>query len=163
VARDISDVFKEAILQRGTDEILVPMITITHDFLPDPVRVCLNPEGMTSRGNLFLFYPFRFTLPEERENRAPQSKLILDNIDLALVEALRSISDAAEVTLEMALLSSPDFLEYESAPMLWRAIVYNVTTIEGIIEGPRIFYARYPADDMNPSLAPGVFFGGPNL
>jgi Domain of unknown function (DUF1833) len=161
--RDISDVFKAAILQRETDEVAVLLLTIEHEDLATPLRLCSNPTPITSRGHEYVFFPFMITRPEEREAQAPQARLVIDAVDGQIVGVLRQIESAPTVTLEIVLASSPDIVEYQSAPMTWRGITYNATTVDGALEGPRIYYAKFPAEDFTPSTTPGVFYGGPNL
>ena len=163
MARTISDVFKEALLQRETDERVVVLLTIEHPDLAEPLRLCLNPKPITSRGHVYSFFPFQITLPEEREDQAPVARLVIDAVDLVIVSVLRQIEAAPTVTIELVLASSPDTVEYQGAPMLWRSIAYTVTTVDGTLQGPRIFYSRFPAEVFSPATTPGVYFGGPNL
>lgn len=144
-------------------EVPLWLLTVTHAQLVDPIRVVLNTKQITSRGNIFLPFPFSLTLPEEREEQAPQAKLVIDGVDRTIVQVLRTIATPPLVTMEFVLASSPDIVELNFPPMRWKGIAYNVTTVEGILEGPRIFFSRFPKEVYSPTTTPGVFFGGPNL
>jgi hypothetical protein len=162
--RELSAPFLEAILSRtGEGRQLMLLLTVTHVDLPEPIRVCLNTVPITSRGNVFHPYPFRITLPEEREEQASHSKLVIDGVDRTMVAVLRTVSTPPEVVIELVLSTSLDLVEYFSAPMRWRGISYTVTMVEGLLEGPRIFYSRFPRDVFSPNTTPGVFYGGPNI
>lgn len=161
--RTFSDEFFRAILARESGEVIVMLMSVTHQLLPVPIRVCVGAPSIVSRGNEFLYYPFQFQAPDEREDVAPQGRLVVDNVDRTILATLRQIDTPPTITVEFVLASSPDIVELAWEEMEWAGIEYDVSRIEGLLQGPKDFWAQFPRDLVTPGNAPGVFFGGPNL
>lgn len=161
--RELSPEFLASITDRESEEVALILATITHEELPEPIRIVMNGLEVVSRGQTFRFFPFRIVLPTEREDQPPHAKLEIDGVDRAIVAALRQIQTPPGVKVEIVLDSSPDIVEYETPVMKWKGIGYTVDRVEGILEGPRMFYTRFPKDVQSPTTAPGEFFGGPNI
>lgn len=111
MSRDVSSQFREnAYNQTDTDGILV-LITIDHTDLTSPIRIVNNNESIVSNGNTFEPVAIKVTLPSEIEGQISNAKLSIDAVDRTIIYAVRSISSAPDITLEIVKISDYDTIE----------------------------------------------------
>ncbi|WEX07367.1 DUF1833 family protein [Chelativorans sp. AA-79] len=167
MSRTVSNTFRKALYARETDEVAVCLMTVTHPELSEPIRLSTDPTqrisidpmiyGTVSRGENFPFVPINVVLSEDSDDTAPTASLEIDNTDLSLIAAMRSITQAAKVKLEMVLASDPDTVEIEFPEMMVSAVTYNASiisftlTVDGLVAEP------FPGNAFLPSTFPGLF------
>ena len=113
--------------------------------------------GVKSRGSDFVFLPMEISLPTEDATAAPRCQITIHDIAYALVPALRTITQAPSVTLEMVLASDPDVVEASFPGFLLGAIQYNANTVTGELTVASLAQEPFPAHTFNPSYFPGLF------
>jgi hypothetical protein len=153
----LSQRFREAVFAEETAEQPLALVTISHASMAQPIRVVNDSEGqnLTSRGDLFVAYPFEIVLASEGEETG-SARLKLDNVDRIIIGSLRALLDPPTVTIELVLRSQPDTVEAGPFRFLWRAAQYDVQTIEGELLFDEEL-KRFPAYDFTPGTAPGLF------
>ncbi|MFN3827781.1 MAG: DUF1833 family protein [Micavibrio sp.] len=164
--RSVSDTLKVAVNAPETDEVFILLLTLTHDSLEEPIRVCDNGLGdlpiagvwgTESRGDEFVQMPFEFTLPGEGENQSPFSRIRIDNVSREITKAVRSISSAPEVKAEVVLASDPDTVEISLEGFNLINVTYDQLVVEGTLSVEQFEDEPYPGDRYMPSITPGVF------
>ena len=83
-----------------------PILLSTHPvtrFSVDPLRY-----GIVSRGERYDFMAVRFQLPDSSRDELPQTSMEMDNIDPAVVAAVRSSIDRARLDLETVMSTRPN-------------------------------------------------------
>jgi hypothetical protein len=91
-----------------TNAVFLPLLTIDHADLDEPIRLVRNTEDITSRGNVYAACIFNINFPHETGDKVPSVTLVLDNPDRRFTAMLRSINTPATVTHEAVLADSPD-------------------------------------------------------
>jgi hypothetical protein len=114
------------LLARQADKVLVALLTVSHADLAAPLRLCTGMPGddIVSGGNTFTAAPFDIGWPND-DDQVPVAQLVAMNVDRAIGQALESINDPAEVTLQAVLASSPDTIERTAAKFQLRNARWN--------------------------------------
>jgi hypothetical protein len=114
------------LLARQADKVLVALLTVSHADLAAPLRLCTGMPGddIVSGGNTFTAAPFDIGWPND-DDQVPVAQLVAMNVDRAIGQALESINDPAEVTLQAVLASSPDTIERTAAKFQIRNARWN--------------------------------------
>jgi hypothetical protein len=153
VDRSLSNTATEAANDSETGEVFLVLLTLSHASLGSSIRVVNNDTDITSGGNLFTAFPFEITLPNDEENRVPQAKLRIDNVDRQIVQAIRAVgTDPMDVSLQVILASSPNTLEMEYDGMQLKQVRYNADIVEGTLTIEGFLREPYPAGIFNPSF-----------
>ncbi len=155
--RPLSLAALNAINAQETGEVFCFLLTLSHSSFTAPIRICSGGIDITSRLNLYTFCPFEISLPPETDEAPPSVVLSVDNVDRSLIAAVRGVSDAIGIRLEVVLASSPDTVEAGPFDFLLRDVLYDALVISGTLRYEQILDEPYPADDFTPSRTPGVF------
>lgn len=139
-----------------TDEVWLVLITIDHDDLSQAIRVVNNTEDVTSRGDTYTAFPFDITLPDAREDAPPRARLVIDNVSREIAEAVRSISSAASVTLEVIRAADPDVVERSWPFFKLRNVKWDVGKVSGDLTLEDFTSEPYPAGIFSPASFPGL-------
>jgi hypothetical protein len=156
MARNFSEAATASINAQETDEVWLTLLTISSPELEQPLRFVNNKASVTSRGNLFLAFPFDVEFPGQDEQNPGEARLVIDNIDRQIVNFVRSISTPPKVTMEVVLGSSLDTVEASFSNMTLRNVSYNVTSVTGILRFEDIVIEPVTFA-MTPERFPGQF------
>ena len=155
--RLLSSAALQSLAAQETGEVWVILLTLSHEDLATPIRVCSDAVAVTSRGDEYLPYPFELHLPDDREDREPRPELRIDNVAREIIATLRTITTPPTVTIELVLASAPDAVEVGPLPLsLWSAR-YDAASITGELGYEAQDDAPYPAARYVPSVYPGLF------
>lgn len=150
--------FNQASNAVETGEAFLSLLEFTHLDMPDPLYFVDDIREVVSGGKTYLPYPFRITLPEDKENVVPSVNLTIDNVDRLLIEAVRQFSSPPEVTLKIVLSSAPDNIEIQLDNLKLRNIRFDAYTISAslLMDSPlgRIF----PSSIYDPKQYFALFF-----
>ena len=149
--------FIEAVVSQNTDEVFLFLLTLDHDDLVSPIRVVNNVENITSNGRVYTAFPFNLILPQDDGDTLPQVIISLSNVDLSLVDEIRSLTGALTVTLEVVLASSPNTIEMSIDGMQTISIQYDAQTIQATCQVEDTMNLIFPSDAYLPFNFPGLF------
>ena len=139
-----------------TSEVWLILVTISHASLASPIRVVNNNEDITSRGLLYLAFPFQIILPGEDPDSVSKAVLRFDNADRTAIAAIRGLDTAPSVSLEVILARRPDIVEISFPGLMLRNATYDAFTIEG-----ELYFEALVSEpitySMTPSRFPGLF------
>lgn len=153
----LSDPMQDAIYNPETQEIILPLLTISHDSLPEPYRFVANTEAITSRGNEYTPLAFRFTLPDNVNSEITGMAVEFDNVDLLGGKLLRQIQEPFDITLELVLSSNPDVVEIVYDKLTLRSGSYDVMTASFDLGYKNFEGRKFPKDSFTPDKFPGLF------
>lgn len=139
-----------------TDEVWLVLLTIEHPSLVTPLRFVNNMESVTSRGNLYVAFPFEIEFPEQDPDTAGEARITIDNIDRQIVQTIRSITSPPQVTLEVILASSPSTVEASFSGMVLRDVTYDAVKVSGVLRFEDIMTEPLSVQ-MTPQRFPGMF------
>jgi hypothetical protein len=157
MSRTVSTAFKQAVNAQESGEAELVLLTITHAAISPPIRVVNNTVDIVSNGNTFVAFPFDITLPEDSDAALPGMRLKISNIDRRIIEALRTITSPATVTLDVILGSAPNTLEATFAGFTLRNVEGDVFWVEGQLLLEDLLNEPFLAFAYDPNLAPGLF------
>lgn len=157
MARTLSGPAVRAVMAQDTAEVFLLLLTIAHATLADDIRLVCNTVDIVSRGQTYIGLPFEITLPSEQEDRVPQMRLRVDNVNREIVQAVRTMTSPATVTVEVILASSLDTVEASFAGFTLRAVTYDALVVEGTLALEDVLSEPYPEGTFTPNLFPAIF------
>lgn len=155
--RTVSATLRSAAYAQQTSECPLVLLTIDHPDLAAPIRVVADAQGVTSGGDDYVAYPFAIALPDDADDKVPSTRLVIDNVDRQIIQAIRSIGSAATLTMQVVLASDPDVIEAGPFSMTLRNVSYNSLTIEGDLQGPNLLQMQFPKRNFTPNDFNGLF------
>ncbi len=157
MSRTITTASLNAINAAQTAAVFLVLLTIDHDDLAAPIRVCSNSTDIVSRGNTFVAFPFDISLPDDAENGAPRARLSIDNVDRSIVQAIRTITSSPSILIE--IVRSADLATVEASFVDFRMtnIAYDAQVVTADLTVEDYTAEPFPAGQFTPSLFPGLF------
>lgn len=147
----------QAVLAQETPEVFLSCLTLTHPNLAVPIRVVNNTQDLVRAAGTFTAYPFEITFPSQEEDRLPQPRLRIDNVDRGILVALRALRGPVTVTLDAVMASSPNTVEAGPFVFSLRGAPYDANAIEGVLGFEDVLNEPFPKDTFTPQLFPGMF------
>ena len=139
-----------------TDGIWLILLTISHADLTDDIRVVHNPVAIMSRGMNFVGFAFELSLPIDSPDRAPVAELRIDNVSQEIAQAVRSISSAPTVTIEVIQAAVPDTVELTLDGFRLRNVNWDADSVRGTLVLDDVATEPYPAGIFSPAGFPGL-------
>jgi hypothetical protein len=139
-----------------TSEVWLTLLTLTHSSLDVPLRFVNNNVSVTSRGNLFLAFPFEVEFPGEDEESPGEARLTIDNIDRSIVNTIRTIFGPPTVKFEVVLASSLNTVEASFDGLSLRNVTFDATKVTGVLRYEDIVTEPISLN-MTPQRFPGMF------
>ena len=166
MSRTVSASFLNAINSQETEEVVICLLTVTHEDLAEPIYLSSDPTmrisdsplvyATVSRGNEYLFLPFEFTLPDDKSDSPPRVQLSIDNTDRSLVAMLRSFTTPASIKLEIVLASSLDDVEIELPALQLSEVTIGEDRVTADLVAEALFNEPYPSRQLSPRACPGL-------
>lgn len=157
MSRNLSTSAINAMNAAQTGDVFLTLLTLDHASLDTPIRVVNNNEDITSNGNTFIAYPFEIIWADDRQDAPPRAKLSIDNVDRILIETIRSITSAVNVSVQIVRDADPDTIEAEIENLLLKNITGNTYVIEGDLISNQFLTEGFPAHRFAPHNFPGIF------
>lgn len=109
--QDVTEDFVRAIFKRDADPTAL-LVTINAPGLDGPIYATSNPDGMTSRGVDYEYFPFSFSWGgSSADEPVRQASLEIGNTDGRIAEAVRLATGNPLATVELVRLAAPDTVE----------------------------------------------------
>ena len=157
-ATAIADLFKEE-----SEKVWLVFLHLEHADLAADIDVVNNNEDITGSamgaGSVtYNAFPFSITLPSETEDEIlGQARLVIDNVDRTVVNAVRSITTPPTIKIAVVHSDDPDTAIIGPMAFTLQDVGYNAMTVEGTIGLPDILNSLFPKESFNPSTTPGLF------
>lgn len=149
--------FVEAVVSQNTDQVFLFLLTLNHPELSAPIRVVNNTEDLVSNGHNYTAFPFNLVLPQDDGDTLPQVIITLSNVTLEFIDEIRSLTGALDVTLQVVLASSPNYVEMSIEGMKTYTINYDAQTIQAVCQVEDVLNMSFPNELYLPSNFPGLF------
>jgi hypothetical protein len=157
MSRSVSSTFKAAAFAPETDQIYLLLLVIDHADLAQPIRVVNNYADVVSNGDTYIGCPFEITLPPDNDESLSAAQLAIQNVDRQIVQAVREIDSAPDVTLSVVLAASPNTIEAGPYAMTLRDVSYDALVVTGSLSVEDMMNEPYPGDFFTPGEFPGLF------
>ena len=145
------------LMKTNSEDPFLTILTLTHSTFPSPIRLVNNSENIVSRGNTFLAFPFRLTLPVDDGETMREVSIDFDNVSLELLDEIRTVTSQIEVKLEMILASIPDEVQMELAELKIGNVNYSDTMISAKLVMDDFLSSALTSEAYTPSSFPGLF------
>jgi hypothetical protein len=157
MSHTLSATAKAAVFAQETSEVILAILTIDHSSMATPIRVVNDYNNIVSQGETYLGFPFDITFPDDSESQLPSAKLTIDNVDRQIVEAIRTLTGPATMSLSLILQSTPDTIERGPYELQMRNVEYDAMTVSADLLNDDIFNEPYPGHAYTPANFPGLF------
>lgn len=131
--------FTRAIRARETGEVLLELVTISHDAFGATIRRVDNTEDVVSRGETWLARPTEVTLPRETSAGATTGRIVLDDTDLGVSAEFRKTSTPPTVLVEIVRAAAPESVErsYRHLEVTGMSVADTAVTLSLGLSSPR--------------------------
>lgn len=153
----VTSTFKTEAFKSESGEVFLVLLTIDQDDLVSPIRVVNNNEDITSGGDLYVAFPFEIELPNNLEDSPPRSRLTIDNISREIAQAIRTMTSAATVVIEVIRAADPDTIEATFAPFIMKNVKWNMFHVSGDLVLENMENEPFPAGEFSAAYFPGLF------
>jgi len=157
MSRTLSSSVLAAIYADETAELFIILLEISHSTLASSIKITSDSQNTTHNSNTYLPFPFKITLPNDDENQPPRMQITIDNIDRSIISALRTIPDAASITVKVVTFDTPDTIEIQYSNFQLYVVNYDAFTISGTLSLEPFLNEGYPKGKMGPNAFPGIF------
>lgn len=149
--------FQRAIRARETGEVLLELVTLSHAGFRSTIRRVDNTEDIVSRGETWLARPMQVVLPRETASGSTTGRIVFDDTDLEVSEALRAVATPPDVVIEIVRASDTEAVERS-----YRHLEVSTVTIDDVVATVGLGLADYrreffPAGTMSPPEFPALF------
>lgn len=149
-----------------TEEVFVLLLEVS--TAGEPIRVALDSENLDTKLTVdgtdthstavtFAGGYFGIELPEEAGENISTVRVTIDNVDRAIVAAIRSANTPPDCNMWVVLRSSPDVVEAGPYYLTLESASYDAMTVTGELAFEDVTNRRYPAHEYTPSNTPGLF------
>lgn len=158
MAKAYSAEYKSTLAAVSAPEAPLILLVINHADLASPIRVVNDTQNITSNGNTYIGYPFRFILPNDYENQLPKAKLAIDNVGRDLMEWIESSGGAAgtTVTFMQIMRSRPNQIEWQITMSLYNVSV-NPMEVTGELGFENLFAKPAISIQYRPETCAAIF------
>jgi hypothetical protein len=118
-----------SLMVENTDEVWLPLLTVTHPSLTSPLYVVSNNENVTSNGHTFIGLPFELILPEQSQEQLGSMQVSVPNVDGTIIALIRPLIDPPIVSLQVVLAATPNTIEFELDGLIMRDVQYDAGDI----------------------------------
>lgn len=141
--------------QESAEPFLV-LLTLSGEGIT-PLRVVGNTESVVSGGNTYQFFPFEITLPEDSQDERRPVTLTVSNVDLRIIDEIRTVEGALTVEIKVIMASTPNTIEVGPFEFKMRAAEFNENTITGTLAYESNLDAPFPGRVFDPQAFPALF------
>ena len=145
-----------AIYQSTSQDAFLFLLTITTPT--DTIRVVNDWQNLTSRGDTYLSFPFSLSLPMDTGDTQNEIRLVIDNVDQTMVEAIRGLPEPPQVKVEMVISSTPDTVEKTIDFLRLTSVEYDALSITGKLRPDNILARKFPQSTYDSLQFPNLYW-----
>ena len=151
-AHGIAEAFDQ---DRGT--VFFTLLTIIHQDLTGPMRLCNSRADIVSRGNTFTGYPFQIVLPDDDADNVPSAQLKIDNVNRLVYQTIWGLASAPNILIEVVVSDRPDVVEISAGNLRLEKVQADELYITGTITAIPIAIEPFPGDSFSPDVFVSMF------
>ncbi len=153
----VTTTIRSEMFRQETDDGLLYLLTLATTELSDSIRVVLNTEHITSRGLLFVGFPFELILPPSSTDSEYVAQLTIDNVGREVAESIRLAREPVGATIEVVQLNNPDYVELTISNLELKNVRVSALSVTGDLVVNSFLTEPFPPDNFTPGSFPGVF------
>lgn len=155
--RLLSPTFLRAIHAQDSEQVLLPLVRLSHPDWDDDVRLVPDWQPIMHQGAEYIPYAFEITLPDDDAEGLPVLRWVADNVSREIVMLMRGVTDKITARVVWVLASTPDFIEAGPFDVEMAAVEYDAQTLSGTMQIEPILDEPFGYLTMTPKTAPGLF------
>jgi len=157
MARSTSATFRSAVNAEETSEVFLILLEMTHADITT-IRLVNNYTDVVGPGaNTYIAFPFQITIPSDDDEALSRVQLTIDNVDRYLMDEIRAITSAPDISISVVLASSPTVIEAGPFETKLRNVDYDESRITGDLQAEDILNEPYPGESYVPANFPGLW------
>ena len=149
--------YKRSAFDPDTAEVWLVLLTIAHATISPSIRVVNNTEDVTSNGDVYVGYPFDVKLPDDRDDAPPAAQLTIDNVSREIGQAIRGMTSAPTVAIQVIRAAAPDTVERSWGGFVLRNVKWDYGKVTGDMVLEDFTDEPYPAGIFSPASFPALF------
>jgi hypothetical protein len=157
MSRILSTPAQQALFAPETGDAFIVLLTISNTALAEPICVTSDEVITISNGVSFVPFPFDLVLPNDMDSKSYRAKLVIDNIDRSIVQAVRSLTTAPSVLIQIVRAATPDVIEAQFVDFTLTNVTYDAYRVQGDLTVEDFTAEPFPAAIFSPGLFPGLF------
>lgn len=155
--RSLTLATRAALAAQETDDVFLILVALTHETM-SPQYFVNNTTDIVSQGIHYQAFPVDVLLPDDRDDEISRVRLTIDNIDRRVVEAVRSISSPARITISVIRAAEPDVIIDGPIACILRNVSIDALVISGDLwPHDDIQNEPIPQHAFTPANFPGMF------
>ncbi len=155
MANNLSPELLAQLFGQESGDPFLTLVTLTHSTFT--ARLVNNSTDIVSNGFTFTAFPMKIRLPVDDGETARDFSIDFDNVSLALIENLRSVTDTVGVKIEMILASIPDAIQMSHEDLVIKTITYSGQRISARIVLDSFLEVSMTSEKYTPTNFPGIF------
>jgi len=132
------------------------LVTLSHPSFTT-LKLVSNTVDIVSRGDTYIAFPMRITLPVDDGETAREVAMEFDNVSQELIDEIRSVTTPIDVLVEMILASDPDTVVVSYGDLSIRNISYNKSRISARLFMDDFLNVAMTSEKYTPQNFPGLF------
>lgn len=137
---------------------VLQFLEVTHPSFSAPVYIVSDTRDWVSGGQTYTGFPFRFALPTDSSEEAPQARIEIDNTGRDLMGELERLPSGAALNavVKIASRATPDIIEWSwSVPIV--SISADAAVISGTLSQDWLLRQQAVRLRHDPKTSPGIF------
>lgn len=114
--------------KQSSGEVLVELIKITHDDLPENIYIAANTENVVSNGNTYLAANIHIKEPEQGET-VPRAEVTFGNIGRDMMDLIQEIQGEPTAEVSQVYTSEPDTIVRNVGTFKVKNVTGNLTAV----------------------------------
>ena len=143
--------------ERESQVVFFECIKVMHTDLPAPLYFIASRDNLTINGVEHIGFPFQIKRPGDTLDSVPQVTIVFQNINLEIMEAIRSLEGPIDIDYYIVTNEEPDDIQLGPFSMKIRQITGNFQIITGTAYFFDILNQTFPGESFTPNTTPGLF------
>lgn len=156
MSRGLSSAAKAELYAANCTGVWLVLLTVEHATFGATIRLVNDRQSVTSGGDVYTPMAFRPSLPPDRDGPA-RAVVVVDNVDRALIAAVRAITTPATVTMELIRRSAPDTIVASWPYLRLVGATIDAGQITFELAPDAVLDESYPGTDFTPLGFPAGF------
>lgn len=131
MSRDISQSTREEITAPQSGVAFLTLVELSSVELPSTLYFVQNNVNITSNGQEYTAANFKVNIPSQEESTAQETSLTISGIDRVVIEAVRSVTEAVDFTMNIVREDTPDVTELGPFNFKLRGVAYDTYSVTG--------------------------------
>jgi hypothetical protein len=158
--RDISIETLQELFAEESSSVLLILLIIDHDSLPEPIRVVNNNVNVDYDSKTYIAFPFKISLPGETDENIGDVALEIDAVDQTIINTIRSLNSRPSASIIVIRAPSVGNIEkvLELNDFVLSNVSYTALTLRAKLGYQEQFLTQKATKDIfSKELFPGVY------